>query len=71
MDDNVSVVVMLTVTLLIIAYIMPMGMSFISETNMTGWPTAVKTVFTVVLPMLVMIGAALYFVPHGKTKRKQ
>lgn len=55
--------IMLSMAFIITALLFPMGLQFIAEANMTGVQAAVATVFTVVLPVLGILGLALAFMP--------
>ena len=57
-------IILLAVGFLLAAILTPIAMEQITSANTTGWNAAVKTIFTVLLPILYIIGAALYFVPR-------
>lgn len=63
---NAGTIVMLAVGFLLVAILTPIGMTEIVGANVTGWATSVKTIFTVLLPILYIIGVALYYIPQGK-----
>lgn len=52
------------VALLITAIVVPMGISQIMAENTSGWNPAVTTIFTVLLPVLAVLGIVLYFLPR-------
>ena len=51
------------VGLLVIAIILPIAIGQIADTDVTTWDPSVATVFTVLLPVLAVIGLVLYFMP--------
>jgi hypothetical protein len=57
---------------LLIGILTPIGMQYIVNTgawgNTSSWNAAVVTVFQVLLPILYIIGAALYFIPKARGK---
>lgn len=53
----------LAIAFIAVAYLMPVALQAISEANMTGVNTAVASIFTVVLPILGILGLALAFMP--------
>jgi len=59
-------VVNMAVGLLLIAILVPIGILVLVNENTTTWPTATGTVFGTVLPILILIGLALKFLPRGK-----
>lgn len=58
-------IVMLAVGFLLVAILTPIAMTELVGANTTGWNTAVKTVFSVLLPVLYIIGVAIAYVPKG------
>jgi len=58
-------IVMLAIGFLLIAILTPIAMDQIVGANTTGWNAAVKTIFTVLLPILFVIGVAIRYVPRG------
>ncbi|NIO36645.1 hypothetical protein GTO27_02970 [Candidatus Bathyarchaeota archaeon] len=65
-EVNASTIVMLAVGFLLVAILTPIGMTEVIGANTTGWAASVKTIFTVLLPILYIIGIALYYIPRGK-----
>jgi len=59
-------IVMLAVGFLLVAILTPIAMTEITGANTTGWEASVKTIFSVLLPILYIIGIALYYIPRGK-----
>lgn len=62
---SASEVVLVTVGFLLTAILVPIGMNEIVGANTTGWAAAVKTIFTVLLPLLYIIGCAIRWIPRG------
>ncbi len=60
---------MLSISFIVAAYMMPIGLQAIVEANMTGVSTAVASIFTVVLPILGILGLALAFMPPELKER--
>jgi hypothetical protein len=56
-------IVMFAIGFLLIAILTPIGMDQIIAANTTGWEDVVVTIFQVLLPILYIIGSALYFIP--------
>lgn len=63
-------IIMAAVGFLLVAILTPMGMTTIVSTNSTFNQTgvaatyaAVYTIFTILVPILYLIGCALYFIP--------
>ena len=63
---NAGTIVLLSVGFLLTAILTPIAMDEVVSANTTGWASSVKTIFTVLLPILYIIGVALYYVPKGK-----
>jgi len=53
-----------SIAVFLIAIVMPIGLSQIYSANTTGWDPAVKTIFTVLFPVLSIIGLVLHFLPR-------
>jgi len=58
-----ATVASIAVGVLIMAYILPIGLLAIADANTTGWTAVVITIFQTVLPILVVLGLALKYVP--------
>lgn len=56
-------VVELSIGLFIAGVMIPIGLQAIATANITGIDSTVATVFTLLLPILAIIGLVLYFVP--------
>ncbi|MEN6622639.1 MAG: hypothetical protein ABFD50_13940 [Smithella sp.] len=52
------------VSLLVIAIVIPLALRTLAEANVTGVDPTVTTILTVLLPILAIIGLALYFIPR-------
>lgn len=55
--------IMLSMAFIVAALLFPMGLQFITDANLTGVNASVATIFTVVLPVLGILGLALAFMP--------
>jgi len=64
-EISARTVIILAIGFLLTAILTPIAMDQIVAANTTGWNAAVKTIFTVLLPILYIIGVALYYVPRG------
>ena len=51
---------------LLVAVLTPIGMGTIVGTTTTLWNASVVTIFQVLLPILYLVGASLYFIPKWK-----
>lgn len=60
--NMITKVVGLGVGLLVTAYILPDAIMAITEANTTGWNTGVSTMFTVLIPIVAVIGIVLYLI---------
>jgi hypothetical protein len=61
--------IILSLSLLVVAYTIPMGLQAISNANLTGVNAVVAQFFTVVLPIMVVCSLAIGFMPPEiKTK---
>jgi len=65
-DSLLSKIVGISIGLFIAGYLLAEGIGAIYSANTTGWGNAVKTIFTVLLPLLGIIAIALYML--GKRK---
>ena len=61
---SVSEIVMVSIGFVLVAVLTPIGMNEITGANMTGWNAAVKTMFTVLLPIIYIVGVAVHYIPH-------
>lgn len=57
-------IVELSVGLLAAGAMIPVGLQFIAAANLTGVNETVAQVFTVVVPILAMIGLVIHFIPQ-------
>ncbi len=62
---GVKSIILSAVGFLLVAILTPIGMDEIVGANTTGWETSVKTIFTILLPILYVIGVAIAFI-HSK-----
>ena len=60
---SAGVIVMLAVGFLLVAIMTPIAMEQIVGANTTGWEASVKTIFQVLLPILYIIGIAIWYIP--------
>ncbi len=56
-------VMLMGMALIVTAVLVPMGLQLIAEANLTGVNATVATVFTVLLPIMVILGLALAYMP--------
>ena len=56
---------LLAVALLVAAIMIPIGMQQIVGTTTTSWNSAVVTLWQVLVPVLMIIGIAILFIPRG------
>jgi phage shock protein PspC (stress-responsive transcriptional regulator) len=59
----VETVILVVIGFFVAAILMPSALTQIYGATTTGWNSAVVTVFQVLLPVLAVIGIALYFLP--------
>jgi len=59
-----ATVASIAVGVLIMAYILPIGLLAIADANTTGWAAVVITIFQTVMPILIILGLALKYVPR-------
>jgi len=62
---NIGTIIMLAIGFLLVAILTPIAMDQVVGANTTGWNAAVKTIFTVLLPILFVIGVAIRYIPRG------
>ena len=77
---QMSAVILISIALIVIAIVLPIGLSYIGQagtTNVTlpngtsiqlqdAVDPAVITLLTILLPILVVIGIIMFFIPRGK-----
>ncbi len=56
-------IVLIVVGLFIAAILLPPALTSLATASTTGWNPAVVTIVEVLLPILAVIGIALYFMP--------
>jgi len=54
------------VSLVILGAILPTAIFSLIATDTTNWNSAVATIYSVVLPLLAVIGIVFWFMPHSK-----
>ena len=59
-------VIEIGVALLLVAILIPIGLTTLASAVLTGVDPVVVTVLTVLLPILAIIGIAMYFIPRWK-----
>lgn len=69
MGDIARYAMEMGIALVIVAVMIPMGLVMISEANLTGVSSTVATVFTVLFPILAILGLALKFMPQELKSR--
>jgi len=63
---NPRTVVILVLSFIIAAVLLPIALNQIGTTSHTLWNAAVWTIFSVVFPILVVIALAIKYIPSGK-----
>lgn len=66
MDNLMSKVIGIAVALLLVAVLVPVALTTLAGANVTGVDETVVTVLTILLPILAIIGIAMYFIPRWK-----
>lgn len=61
-----SKVIGIAVALLLVAVLVPVALTTLAGANVTGVDETVVTVLTILLPILAIIGIAMYFIPRWK-----
>ena len=61
-----SKVIGIAVALLLVAVLVPVALTTLANANVTGVDDTVVTVLTILLPILAIIGIAMYFIPRWK-----
>ena len=61
-----SKVIGIAVALLLVAVLVPVALTTLAGANVTGVDETVVTVLTILLPILAVIGIAMYFIPRWK-----
>lgn len=59
-------VVVLVVSFFLLAVLGPIALGTLFNATTTGWNATVKTVFTVLLPIIWVVGVAIKYIPRGK-----
>lgn len=63
---SASTIVSIAVGFLLVAILVPIAMQQVVNANTTGWDATVKTIFATLLPILIIIGVALKYIPTTK-----
>lgn len=66
MDNLMSKVIGIAVALLLVAVLVPVALTTLAGANVTGVDDTVVSVLTILLPILAIIGIAMYFIPRWK-----
>lgn len=66
MDNLMSKVIGIAVALLLVAVLVPVALTTLAGANVTGVDDTVVTVLTILLPIMAVIGIAMYFIPRWK-----
>lgn len=59
-----SLVVGITISLILIAILLPIGLDQIASVNTSAWDSSVATLITTVVPIIAGIAAALLFTKY-------
>jgi hypothetical protein len=65
-DSILHKIIEIAVGLLLVATLIPVALTTLAGSTLTGVDPVVVTVLTVLLPILAIIGIALYFIPKWK-----
>lgn len=65
MQLNAKNIILSAVGFLLVAVLTPIAMSELVDANTTGWQTSVVTIFTVVLPIVYIVGIAYAFISES------
>ncbi len=60
----VETVILVVIGFFVAAILLPPALTQIYSASTSGWNSAVVTIFQVLLPVLAVIGIALYFLPR-------
>ncbi len=61
--DVIEEVILVVIAFFVAAILLPPALTQLYTASTTGWNSAVVTVVEVLLPILAVIGTALYFMP--------
>lgn len=61
MGVTVKSIVLLSIGFILMAYLIPIGLDGVYAANTTLWEAAITTIFTVVLPLIVVIAGSIMF----------
>jgi len=62
---NANLIIMMAVGFLLVAIMAPIALNEIANTTTTDWNASVVTIFTILLPIIFIIGIAIRYVPRG------
>jgi hypothetical protein len=65
-ESILTKIIEIAVGLLLVATLIPVALVTLAGSTLTGVSPVVVTVLTVLLPILAIIGIALYFIPRWK-----
>jgi hypothetical protein len=63
-EISISDVILMAVSFLLVAVLGPIAIGQVVNASTTGWNSAVKTIFQVLLPILWIIGVAIAYIPR-------
>lgn len=66
---DLKFVILSAVGFLLATMLVPLGMNEITATNMTGWQPAVSTIYTILLPILFIVGVAIGFIKTDSRRK--
>lgn len=64
MESLMGKIIAVAVGLLLVAVLVPVGLTTLAGANVSGVDPTVVVVLTILLPILAIISIALYFIPH-------
>lgn len=56
----------MAISFFLAAVVLPIGLTEVYGANTTGWNAAVITIFTVLFPILAVVGLAMYWIPKAR-----
>jgi len=63
---SMNTIIMLAVGFFLAAILLPIALNQIFGTSTTGWNAAVKTIFTILVPVIFIIAIAISYIPSKK-----
>lgn len=67
MATSVKTFALLAVCLLVAAIMIPIGMQQVVGSSTTGWNSAVVTLWQILVPVMMIVGVAILFIPRGES----